>query len=36
MSKKGGGLIKLSDLIWQRSVRKSLAKTEMGTINLTI
>ena len=28
-------LIELSDLIWQRSVSKSLAKTEIDTINLT-
>ena len=28
-------LIELSDLIWQRSVSKPLAKTEIDTINLT-
>lgn len=28
--------IELSYLIWQRSVSKSLAKTEMDTINLTM
>lgn len=29
-------VIKLSDLIWQRTVSKSLAKTEIVKINLTV
>lgn len=29
-------LIELSDLIWQRFVSKSLAKTDMEAINLTM
>lgn len=34
--KKKERLIELSDLIWQRFVSKSLAKTDMEAINLTM